>query len=446
MRISNILMPLCALLGPCLADELTLSGGLSRLSGAVRSINEAGVVEVASELSPAPLLLKEGAVVKVGFSGGAAAPETATALIELANGDMLPATIEGLDDRRLAVISPQAGRLEIPRESLKSIQPGIRPRRVIYQGPRGLAEWTGAGGEMKNWVFERDSLVSSGPAAAAMMLPLPPRFTLRFTMEWQAGQSPNFQVFFADPLLARGEPCDRYYLQFGGAGLEIKREAAKGKRYNTILLLNRTPDQFPENRLQVELRVNRTESKIQLFLNGEPEGAFADPIAPAPAGSGIAIIGNPPNGVSQEIRGIEVIELDDSQRRHRAEDRGDATSDSLISREDDRWGGRLLEIRKTAGTAVFRFKSGFQEEPLEIPEKDVSTVFFASEKPEPAREDVPGFILRLHGAGFLRVSSCRFGGDSVSAVHPLLGALSFRREGIAAIERSQPETRTAPEP
>ena len=32
--------------------------------------------------------------------------------------------------------------------------------------------------------------------------------------------------------------------------------------------------------------------------------------------------------------------------RHRSEERGDPKTDSLISREDDRWGGRLMDIRK----------------------------------------------------------------------------------------------------
>ncbi|HEX7261346.1 MAG TPA: hypothetical protein VF258_05985, partial [Luteolibacter sp.] len=53
------------------ADELSLTGD-ARLTGTVRSINEAGVVELASALSPDPVLLKAGAVTKVEFSASEA--------------------------------------------------------------------------------------------------------------------------------------------------------------------------------------------------------------------------------------------------------------------------------------------------------------------------------------------------------------------------------------
>lgn len=427
---------------PAAADDLTLTGGEQRLSGTVLSITGDGVVELASELSPEPLSLKAGSVEKVVFSAKPTAGVSTSTMIELVNGDLLPATIESLDEQRLSVLSPDAGRLEIPRASLKSMQFGIQRRKVIYEGPRSLEEWMVSDEETKNWMFENQSLVSKGPSSASKVLPLSRQFILRFQLEWQAGTIPNFLVSFADPLAAKGEPSDRYYLQFGGAGLEIKREARKGKRYNTIAILNRPADQYPDKRLQVEIRVNRDNARLQLHLNGEPEGDFADPIADIPSGSGIMLTCHTPNGGSQEIRNIEVLEFDDTRRRHRAEDRGDPKSDSLISREDDRWSGRLIGIRNTAEGALFRFKIGSQEEPIEISEADVSTVFLAENDEASIDHAAHPFVLRLPGDGALRVSSCQFSGDSASAVHSLLGPLTFRRGGITAMERIPP----APEP
>jgi hypothetical protein len=191
----------------------------------------------------------------------------------------------------------------------------------------------------------------------------------------------------------------------------------------------------------VEIAVNRDTARLKLFVNGEPEGEFADPIADVPDGSGIALTFNTPNGGTQEIRGIEIVEYNDSRRRHRAEERGDPASDSLISIEDDRWSGRLLEIRNTEKGAVFVFKSDFQDQPIEIPEADVSTVFFAAADAGVSKTPLP-FVLRLAGEGALGVASCQFNGESASAVHPLLGPLTLRRGGIVAMERNKP----APEP
>ena len=123
----------------------------------------------------------------------------------------------------------------------------------------------------------------------------------------------------------------------------------------------------------------------------------------------------------------------------------------MISRDEDRWGGRLLGIRKSDEAevgSVFQFKSDFQDEALEIPENEVSTVFFSGrEEVKPGEAEHP-FVLRLRGDGFLRLASCRFTEDAVAAVHPLLGPLNFRRDGVIAMERIEPKPKpqTEPEP
>jgi hypothetical protein len=448
--ISNRLFRLVPLLGIGLtaaaADNLTLAGGEARLSGNVVSINESGVVELATELSAKPLLLRDGVVEKIEFSARANQPDPPATLIELTNGDLLPATIERLDNHRLSVVSPDAGRLEIPRETVRSIQTGIRRRKVVFEGPNNLDEWTTTEEGRKNLNFENGIISANGPTSFSTKLPLPRQFILRFELIWQERQTPNFQVFFADPLLARGEPGDRYYLQFGGAGLEIKREASRGKRFNTIVILNRTRDQFPDNRMRIELRVNRDTARLELLIDGESEGEFADPIAGIPDGSGIVFVSNTSNGVRQQFRGIEVLEFDDSRSRHRAEDRGDPVRDSLISREDDRWSGELTEIQPTPKGLVFIFKTDFQDAPMEIPESDVSTVFLADGKNSSIKQAPHPFVIRLPGDGSLRVSSCRIGGEKITASHPLLGPLAIRREGIASIERTPHPVEPTPEP
>ncbi len=422
------------------ADDLTLAGD-ARLTGTVRSINEAGVVELDSALSPELLRLTADAVEKVEFSSPESAPNPPGTLIELINGDLLPATIESLDDKNLAVTTADAGRMTIPRSALKSMQLGVRKRKVIYAGPTSLEEWTRDGEGSKNWSFANKSLVANGPARASRNFEAPQQFILKFALKWQG--SPNFKIHFADPLTPKVDPVDRYYLQFNGAGLEIKRESSQGQAFQSVIIPPATPEQFPENQVDVEIRVDRKTSRLQLFLNGELEGEGFDPVARPPMGNGVTFINNSPAGMTQEVRGIEVLEFDNTRTRHRAEDRGDSKTDSLISRDDDRWGGRLTAIRQGPDGVVFSFKSDFQEEPLELAEADVSTIFFAKPVEEAAPAQVHPFALRLRGEGSLRVSSCTFSEDAISARHPLLGALKISRTGVSALERldSKPEVK-----
>jgi hypothetical protein len=233
--------------------------------------------------------------------------------------------------------------------------------------------------------------------------------------------------------------------------LEIKREAAKGKRWITIVQLGgRNLNEYPDQQLQVELKVDRRRSRLQLILNGKIEGDYIDPIPAVPEGSGITLVCNTRNGNPLEIRDIEVLEYDDLRDRQKSEERGDPTLDGLLTREDERWGGQLMSIRKTGDGQIFRFLIKHQDqqddEMKEIPATYVATVFFAAQQGAKPDEQPHPFVLRFRGEGLLQVSSCQFDQDTVSAVHPLLGPLKFQREGIVAMERTDSKPKPAPEP
>ena len=429
--------------GLAAADTVRLAGGNSRLTGEVRSLDGDGHVELLSGLAAEPLLLKSATVDRIEFTRQAVVDDAPTTLVELTNGDVIPAAVESFDGTRLTAVSPDAGRLVIPRESLHSLQTGVHRRKVIWQGTGEAEDWNVMSGERKNFSVTGNGLVFEGSATAARKLDLTPRFIMRFTLGWEGGQVPNFKVFFADPLLGGNEAVDRYYLQFAGAGLEIKRESARGRRYNTLYILNRSHAEFPDNRLEVELRVNRHTARIELFLNGEPEGEIADPIPGVPAGSGITFECGHREGSTQEIRAISILENEDSRTRHRAEDRGDAGSDSLITMDDDRWSGTLGAIRQVGNERVYVFKASGQEEFMEIPESEVSTVFMAGGDGKSTSGSHP-FVLRLHPHGSLTAASCAMDGDGVTVEHPLLGPLALRKDRITAIERVQTESPEKP--
>jgi hypothetical protein len=403
----------------------------TRLSGDVRSIRENGSVELATKLSPDPLLLKSDAVAKISFSEQADDTPVASALVELTNGDYLPVSIESMDDQKLVAISPDAGRLEIPRALLKSMQIGVQNHKIIYKGPMADDEWQPAEAS-KKWNFDNGSLSTEKSSFGSKTLNLPERFILRFTLEWEANAQPNFKITFADPLLPIGKKVDRYFMTFNSAGILIQREASKDeeKHYNRLRSLNRLPKQFPNHELRVELRVNRKTKRIRLFIDDVEENEIPDPIAKAPMASGISFEAHASGNSLLKIRDIEVLEDDDSHSRHRNEKRGDDKNDSIISTEDERWSGSLTRIQPGPNGTVFSFKSDFQKEALEIPETAVSTVFFKSPDQDAPAADAPPFVLILRGGGSLSLSSCVLT-DAIAAVkHPLLGPLEIRRNGV----------------
>ena len=426
-------VPVCWILATTFsfADVLTMTKD-SHLSGNVRSIGANGGVELASEFSRLSIQVSPGAVEKIDFSGSKATTVQPTSILELINGDLLPITEVGLMGDIFNVETSSAGALAIPRALVKSLQMGVQRQKVLYRGPNSIEEWNREVEGARNWQFADKNLVANGPAVAAMKVDLPLQFVMKCKIEWM--MNPNFHIYLADPQTPKAERMDRYILRFDPNGIELRRESATGNRFHSIISLPRQPDQFPNKVLDLVVRVDRKSSRFHLSINGEPEASGMDLVEGFPKGTGVVLVNNAPAGFALKVKSLEILDFDNPSERHRSEDRGDVELDSLISRADDRWGGKLIEIKRTDSENVLLFKSGFQAAPLELTEKDVSTVFFAA-----SRETLPAekssFLLRLPDSGALQVTSCIFENEEVHAIHPLLGKIKLDRKGIVAMER-----------
>lgn len=416
------------------ADVATFTGDGSRLSGTLRSIGEDGIIGWASPFSSEPLKLRTDRLQQIEFPERETKPAPAPIMISLRNGDLLPSLAASeWADEGLVTETSVAGAVTIPRSALSSAQFGIEAENMIYSGPQNLREWTTGRGEPGNWRLRGKSLVSTGQSVAAHDFNLPRNFVLRFGLEWDT-RSPNFSCTFADPLAKRGSSHDFYRFNFDSSGIRIARHIKDKSRYRTLAQWQRRPSQFP-GKMNVEIRVNRDQGQLELLIDGESEGLILDPIKPLPQASGVTLACVTHNKGSQTITNIQVLELNSTRDRHLAEKRGQVERDSLITIDDDRWSGELLSIRGVEGQPHLVFKTSFSESPWEIPQNEISTLFFAESKAERDDAQAGRFILEFHGSGRLRVSSCLIEDDQVRVVHPLIGPMQIQRQAIHLIRR-----------
>ncbi len=415
------------------AADVSLIGD-DRLTGELVGMDSSGTITLVSPVSDKPLLIKGDRVKSVNFALPGDSAKVPDQRVELINGDVLPVRVNGLDDTTLRVGSPDFGNFDIPRKAVDSVLLGVVPEVPVFLGEDSGDGWTRDPGGERNWEIKGGRYVATGQGMISRDLDLPEKFLIRFTLEWAA--HPNFRMFFAGPSKSPGERANRYYLQFAGSGFEIRRETiSKENRFTPIVLLSRTPEQFPGSSLKVEIRVDRSIGALQLYLNGQLEGRYTDPLPDLPDGGHIALISQAPQESEQTVSDFGIFAWDERGDRHRSEDRGDRKADSLIGRHGERFGGDLSEVRETGSGSVYFFKSDFQEDVIELPEQEISTVFFAMDEKSGGREQTEGLVLRLRGGGEMRVSACEFGEETVKIVHPLLGKLELARAGVTSLER-----------
>lgn len=410
-----------------------LLGDDAKLSGEFQGIGEDGVMSVLSPFSEVPLKLDAGHLLKVDFGAVKEGVDLPDQRVFLVNGDVLPARIEHLDEKIMHVVSPFFGEIQIPREMVDSVQLGIVPERMIYNGTGKLSDWNVGQTDGRGWRLNNNVMTASGHGMISREFKLPDKYIIRFDYSWS--EQPNFRLIFADPLKPEGKRVDRYYLQYGMMGLEIKREGAKNLQDTTIALLHRKPEHFSGKEISIEIRVDRTKGSLHLYVNGELEGRYKDSVPAIPQGSGIVLVSQSPGNNKQIVSNFQITEWDDRGDRHRSEERGEGTEDSLIGRYGERFGGQMEAVTDGDGSKVYRFKSDFQKEPILLPESEVSTVFFAAAKGSKDLESAEGLVIRLSGDGQLALKACEVGEETIKMIHPFLGVIELKREAVTMLER-----------
>ncbi|MBK1883809.1 hypothetical protein JIN85_15435 [Luteolibacter pohnpeiensis] len=414
------------------ADVIELKGS-DRLDGIVRGISPDGV-ELESELSPKPVMLRGEAIRRVTFSSEGMPEDIPSSQIELSNGDLLAVNLESLDGGHLIANTPYAGKIDFPRSVIQTMQMGVFQQSVIYSGPGPLKEWQGGANLSTAWTWETGSLHMEGPGIISKELELPDQFAIKFDLHWR--DTPNIDIRFADPLVEDGKPCDRYIFRFASNGIEVRREAESGKRYTTIIPLFRTADFYPGNQIEIEIRVDRPKAMLYLFLNGEREGRYHDPVPNVPSGNGISIdTSRAGRNGSHELTNLQVLDWNEQSDRYRTEERGNALTDSMIERYGDRFSGKLQSIQDRGQGMEFVFQTDFQSAPIVLPEQDVSTIFLKEESGSTSKQEQADYILRLKTGGFLHVTACNFDGEKAVVQHPLLGELTIDRSGVTELEK-----------
>lgn len=417
------------------ADEVRLEDG-STITGSVLGLDAGTSLLIEADISAKPLSLRADQIRKVSFTHEENTEPGRDATLMLVNGDRIPCDVIGISDESLTIMTNAGGQLSIDRSIVSSVELGMQPRRVIYQGPSGLEDWKVEDG----WQFEENAFVSEGDGSIARPFEgLPESFSLSFLLSWS--QNPNFQVYFCSSHdEGGGGKHDRYYLQFNKAGFEIKRQSSGSSPYQSLGIIDRPPKSFGEPKAQIELRVDRDQRLIHFYIDGKLEGSYDDPLPKPPAGNSVVFHSNLKDGEGHHIQNIILKEWDSTGDRHRSEDRGEGDGDALIDYEGQRFSGKLLQTSEKDGGSVVLFQSPHFPKALEIPLDQVSTIFMARPSGTENRSEL---VLNLGGGGFLSATDCRFAEDKVKVEHPLLGSIEITRDSLLSmVKRAEDDSET----
>jgi hypothetical protein len=173
---------------------------------------------------------------QVVFDGGNNSPaQPKSPFVSLVNGDEIPGKIISLDDKALVIDSPLTGKISIPREQLKSLNPNPFGGQLHYAGPFNSEEWVMIDPEKAkveeseeqeaeeekeedkekpkptpSWLYSGASLYSTNTRPVAIDGKLPDVGRLRFKIAWRNGFSSTvaFHADFKRPLPPKEVPLE----------------------------------------------------------------------------------------------------------------------------------------------------------------------------------------------------------------------------------------------
>ncbi len=427
-------LPAIALLPASASDQITLKQG-NVIHGKIISL-ETDLIEIKTPHAETPLKVKGQTLQHLKFDQETAKDlPTHSEKITLKNGDVFPAEVLSLDHEKLKVQTWFAGTIDIPRPHVKSVHYGLKPQPLIYQGPKDIKEWR----QQNSWAEDqktKNSFFSTNTGEISKAIAIPKNFIFQTTLSWR--NTPNIRIYLCANDHETKFCLNAYRISFSGQNIQLERLIEKNKSEVESQFLGdigtKTTD-FPTNQFKLEVRANREDRTLAVYLDGHLRKTFLDQ-NPAPKGNIMIFESLIPRRQSHIIEHIACYEWDTiTQHLHREGPVDDPKLDSVSVADGDRYSGKIIGISEEQLT----LRSPVIDHPLEIPTSHCSVLHFENEHPKQITRGA--FGLNLANGGTLGLESIQLD-QELRAQHPMLGKLNLDRRILSSITRQAKQSAT----
>ncbi|WP_435895067.1 hypothetical protein [Oceaniferula spumae] len=425
---------LCTLLGGLPAAQADVIELLNDdvLTGTIQSLDKDGAT-ISSDVSAAPLAVRASAIKRMTFPGEVQNTNSHSERIILANGDSLPCQVLSMDQNNLEISTWYAGKFTIPRKDIRSVRFGLSEERDIYTGNDAPSRWGTTEGL---WSLSDGTYTSKGSGILARELKLPENVRFRFSLAWK--DTPNFVFRFCAESDSANTKQDTYEFLFNSAGMQIRRYEGN-QQYAPLANIELKPHEVSDRKINVDLRVNRSQGNVTLYLDGKKIDTWPDTFS-TPKGNYIIFSNRASRGTGCILSDIRVTDWNDgTPARHQAE-LARSKSDILMDSEGQKISGQITAITADkADERTIQFDVKHSTKPLMVPDRRVSILYFAQPEEE-TKFPTATFTAHLSGFGTLQLDHPQLKDGKVSTRHAILGPCTLDPKAIASIAQSETAT------
>ena len=440
-------------------DRLKLLNGDS-FTGKFQGINGGHVLWLhPSFAEPARVIAKDVSSVRL-EQREVSAEKTQDCSVSLVSGGKLNGVLVGLDEEGLTLDTWYGGKLKIAREFVRTIEPGIKPERLVYQGPEdGPDGWmtgnrntgqvlkqmlrknakvevgavgadkqralaiirrakvpgkivAGVAGQQGAWRYVSNGFVcaSSGPILGRKDLDLPSRCALTFDLQWTGYFNLGVNIF-----------ADQINNEYSGNSYSLRVDQNNMYMYriqngSTSNLGNVRSQLTGKKRCRVSLLIDKEAKTLSVLIDGQLIRKWEDTRPFAGKGKGLLFTSR--NNSAMRLSRMRITEWNGSLPESDASKSGNGKEDFVVFSNKDSISGKAKRIE---GDKLI-FTTNFGDVPL--PVLNMSSLTFSNpvKRLTPKAKDVK---MQMQKSGTVNVELLSWGEGKVKIKSPYFGEAVF---------------------
>jgi hypothetical protein len=342
--------------------------------------------------------------------------------LEFINGDEIYGKVTGLDQNDVTFKTPFGGELQAKRNSVSAIAFSQKGFSVIYEGPTGLDGWVHGQGQ-RRWQYKDGALVTNGPGILGRDFKFTGSCLFAFDLSWN-GHFSMMMNLFTDTVDRFDYHSSSYLFSLGLGYINAQRMQRGAGSF--LLGQNQLPNMHQKNKMRLEIRANKEEGTLALFVDDQLLSRWIDPAGFSGSGSGI-VFATHMDGPTIKISNIRFADWDGYSEP--LDERSETEKEDwiyLVNR--DQVSGKAMAFEDD----LLTFETGHGL--LSVPVQRITRLTFAynpEEDSAPQSSDVRAFF---SGGGNLVFSLEQWNGNQLTGASPNLGRVELSTGSVRQIQ------------
>jgi hypothetical protein len=418
------------------AGLIQLFDGTS-LHGSLESISTQKGVAWDFPAAQGPLILKPDNISGIRFESAVSTnrPNKPTCRFRFHNGDEVLGDLVGIEGDTAIIQSWFGGQLKSPKQAFSSLQFSAHGFKVLYEGPNSPDEWkTGRTGH--GWTYKDGALIANGADILGRDFGLTNSSSLEFDLAWSGTFSLTVTVY-AQTIERFDYSTSAYVFYFNPGGVSIQRiQAGAG-----AMMLGRAdiPEMLNKNRARLEIRSNREEGTLSLFVNGPLVQRWKDPRGFVSSGTGVVFYSQV-ESPTLKLSNIKLSEWDG-----RFEPEGPSTNkltedviflankDKVVGKVKGLGENKLLVQTHTLDAPATGDKPS-EGRALQIPLSRVTEIYFANTQEAPDKQSPWAVRASFPGGETISFQLEKWSAGEVTGISGNFGPVAFNPRAIRFLQ------------